>query len=197
MFRLPTRRRLAAFTLIEVMVVSGIMTGLQSQGGYRYAINAANQAKGVNNLQQIYGLLQAQSVGAALPEAAFYPKGDPRKDPKSILRLIEGAPAALFVSPFAPDALQKKGLTYAWNDTVNGKDISQLPQDTWLLVDMAAFIVDPNMEKPERYLVLYADGRAEASPNPPADIIEAVKAAQAKAKAPAAPKPAAKPARRK
>ena len=72
------------------------------------------------------------------------------KDPKSIINLIPGAMPELFVSPFAPDALKKKGLTFAWNDTVNGKDMSQLPKDTWLLIDMAAFIADPRVPAPHR-----------------------------------------------
>jgi hypothetical protein len=166
------------------MAATSIMASLQTQGGYQYAINAANQTKGVNNLKQIHMLLQAQCIGGELPNAAFYPKGDPRTDPKSILRQVPDAPAELFVSPFAPDGLKQKGLTFAWNDTVNGKDIGNLPKDTWLLIDLAAFIADPAIPKPARYLILYADGRALAIANLPADIDKAVKEALAKGKPP-------------
>ena len=118
-------------------------------------------------------------MGEGLPKAAFYPKGDPKKDPKSILRLVPGAPKELFVSPFAPEGLKRKGLSFAWNDAVNGKDISLLGKKTWLLVDLAAFIADAKVPKPTRYLVLYADGTAKSVRELPPDIVEAVKKAQA------------------
>ena len=174
------RKRLAAFTLIEVMAVTGIMSTLQSQGGYRYAIDAANAVKGINNLRQVYQMLMMQSMTDGLPKAAFYPEGDPLKDKKSIVRLVTGAPKELFISPFAPEALKKKGLTFAWNDTANGKSLDLLPKDTWLMIDLAAFIADPDMRKPERYLVLYADGRAKAIKDLPPDILKAVEAVRKK-----------------
>jgi hypothetical protein len=99
------------------------------------------------------------------------------------LNLIEGAVPQLFISPFAPESLRQKGLTYAWNDTVNGKDMSLLPKDTWLLIDLAAFIADPAVAKPHRYLLLYADGRALALDTPPPDIVKAVREAQARVEA--------------
>jgi len=179
MLRFIRRRALNGFTLIEVMAVTAIMSTLNSQsGGFRYAIEKANEVKGISNLKQIHMMLQ---IGD-LPKAAFYPKGDPKTDPTSIVRLIPDAPQELFVSPFAPEALKKKGLTFAWNDAVGGKDISMLPKDTWLLIDLAAFIADPKIPKPHRYLILYADGRALAVDGLPADIDKVVKEAQAKLK---------------
>ena len=186
MFRIVRRRRLLAFGLIEVMAVSAIMSTLSSQtGGFRYAIDKARETEGVNNLTQIHLLLTTQNIGGSLPNAAFYPQGDPKKDPKSIVNLIQGAEgmSELFVSPFAPDELKRKGLTFAWNDTVNGKDMSLLPKDTWLLIDMAAFIADPGVPSPHKFLVLYADGRALAVNSLPADIDEVVKKARAKIEA--------------
>jgi len=168
------RRRNRAFALIEVMAATTIMASLQSQGGFQYAITRANEVRGVHNLKQIHTLLYAQTIGGTLPNAVFYPKDDPKKDPKSIMRLIQGAPPELFVSPFAPEGLKQKGLTYAWNDTVNGKDMTILNKNTWLLIDLAAFIADPAVQKPSRYLVLYADGRATATAQLPGDIAEAV-----------------------
>jgi hypothetical protein len=184
MFRIRLRRRSLAFGLIEVMMVSAIMTTLNSQsGGFRYALDMAKETQGKENLRQIYLLLVAQTTSQPLPDAAFYPKGDPKKDPKSILNLVEGAVPELFVSPFAPEGLKKKGLTFAWNDAVNGKDMSQLPKDTWLLIDLAAFIADPSVPAPHRYLLLYADGRVLAVTNLPADIAKVVQEARAKIEA--------------
>jgi hypothetical protein len=180
MFMPRSRRKALGFTLIEVLTVTGILSGLNSQGDFRYALHKANEVSGLNNLRQIYLLLQTQCITEGLPSAAFYPKGDPKKDPKSIMRLLSGAPPQLFVSPFAPPALQAKGLTYAWNDTVNGKSPDAVPRTTWLLIDVTAFIADPNVPKPSKYLVLYADGRTEAVAEPPADILKAVKEAEEK-----------------
>ena len=185
------RRRSLGFTLVEVLAVTTIMSGLASQGGgvYSYAISVANELRGLHNLRQLHQLLQMQSMTDGLPRAAFYPQGDPKADPKSIVRLVQGAPPELFVSPFAPEPLKRKGLTYAWNDSVNGKDLSLLPKDTWLLIDLPAFLADAKTPKPGRYLVLYASGRAESVEMPPADIVKAVKEAEAKLVAtPGAPK---------
>jgi hypothetical protein len=189
MLRFRNWRRVSGFTLVEVLVVTGIMTSLNSAGGgFQYAINAANETKGINNLKQIHMLLTAQGE---LPKAALYPKGDPKTDPTSILMQMRDAPAELFVSPFAPEELKRKGLTYAWNDTLNGKDLGLVPKDTWLLIDMAAFSADPNVPKPQKFLVLYADGRAMAVMNLPGDIAAAVAQVQAKMP-PAQPKAAPK-----
>jgi hypothetical protein len=184
MFRIRRRSRSLAFGLIEVMLVSSIMTTLNIQsGGFRYALDVAKETQGRENLRQIYMLLLAQTAGEPLPDAVFYPKGDPVKDPKSIVNLVQGSVPGLFVSPFAPEALKQKGLTFAWNDAVNGKDMSQLPKDTWLLIDMAAFIADPGVPSPHRYLLLYADGRALAVADLPADIQKVVQEARAKIEA--------------
>jgi len=180
MLKSRSRRKPMGFALVEVLVVSGILSGLNSQSNFQYALNQANQIKGINNLKQIHLLLQMQSMTGGLPNAAFYPKGDPKKDPKSIVKLISGAPPQLFVSPFAPPALQAKGLTFAWNDKVNGKDLDTV-RNTWLLVDLAAFIADPGTPKPTKYLILYANGKAEATSTLPPDIVKAVTEAQEKA----------------
>jgi prepilin-type N-terminal cleavage/methylation domain-containing protein len=182
MFR-SRRRRALGFTLIEVLAATAIMAGAHSQGNYQYGISRANEVKGVHNLKQIHMMLRMQSMTTGkLPAAAFFPKGDPKKDPKSITRLLKGVPQQMFVSPFAPRALQKRGLTYAWNDAVNGKSLDRLPRTTWLLIDIAAFITDPKVPKPKSYIVLYADGRAMAVDVLPPDIVKTVKQAQAKGK---------------
>ncbi len=190
MLRPKSRRKPLGITLIEILTVTSIMSGLNSQSNFQYAINQANQVKGLNNLRQIHLLLQTQCIADALPRATFFPEGDPKKDPKSITRLILNAPPQLFVSPFAPQSLQDKGLSYAWNTALNGKTLDTVPRTTWVLIDVMAFIADPSIAKPAKYLVLYADGRAEAVAEPPADIVKAVKEAEAK-KAQVVPKKSA------
>ncbi len=182
MLKPRSRRKAVGVTLVEILPVTSILSGLNSQSNFRYALHKANEVSGLNNLRQLYLLLQTQCIAGALPSAAFYPQGDPRKDPKSIVRLIPGAPPQLFVSPFAPDALREKGLTYAWNTAVNGKTLDVVTGGTWLLIDVTAFIADPRIPKPGKYLVLYADGRAEAVSEPPADIVKQVQEAEAKLK---------------
>jgi len=189
MLRSRTRRRPTGFTLIEVLAVTGLMASLHSGGNYQYALSKAREIKGVNSLKQLHLLLQMQCITGTLPKAALYPKSDPRKDPKSIMRLIQGAPPQMFISPFAPEPLRQKGLTFAWNDAVNGKRLSSLPRNTWLLIDLAAFIADPKVPKPRKYLILYANGKAMAVSSLPPDIDKAVKKAKAKgSKGKASPK---------
>ena len=180
MLRARSRRRSMGFTLVEVLAAGSLMAGLQSGGNWRYAVSKAREIRGISNLKQIYQLLMIQSITSPLPRAALYPKGDPKTDPKSIMRLIPGAPPELFVSPFAPEPLRRKKLTYAWNPNVNGKQLDSVPRNTWLLIDLAAFITDPKIPKPKRYLVLYANGKAEAITALPANIQKAVQAAQDK-----------------
>lgn len=182
MLRARSRRKPLGVTLIEVMAVTAIMGGLQSQsaGNLRYGITKAREIQGISNLRQIHMILMMQSMTGRLPNAALYPKGDPRTDPKSIMRLMRDVPAPMWVSPFAPEPLRKKGLTFAWNSAVNGKSLDAMPGNTWLLMDLAAFIADPKVNKPHKYLILYANGRSEAVANVPPDVERAVKAAKAK-----------------
>lgn len=180
MFAAKSHRRPLGVSIVEVLAITALMQGLHGQGNYQYAINKANELKGLNNLRQIYLLLQVQGMTEGLPAAALYPEGDPLKDPKSIVRQIRNAPPQLFVSPFAPPALQEKGLSYAWNSALNGKALDAVPRTAWLLIDAAALIADPKIPKPGKYLVLYADGRTEAVSEPPADILKAVKEAEQK-----------------
>jgi len=177
-----SRRRMLGFGLVEILTVTSIISGLQSQnaGNFRYAMSKANEIAGINNLKQIHLLLQVQMITEGYPKAAFYPKGDPLSDPQSIVKLVQGGVPQLFVSPFAPDALRKTGLTYAWNDTVNGTPPDSVAGNTWLMIDLPAFIADPKIERPTKYLVLYASGKAEALTTLPADIQKAVAEAQAK-----------------
>jgi hypothetical protein len=168
-----------AFTLIEVLAVSGLMAGMHAKGNYSYALSMANETKGKHNLKQVYMLLQMKSMMGGLPKAAFYPKGDPKKARDSIIKKLN-TDHRLFVSPFAPLALKKTGLTFAWNDEVNGKQLDRLPRKTWLLVDLAAFIADPKVPKPQKYLILYADGTTAAVDKLPADIVKVVEEARKK-----------------
>ena len=72
MFRIRNRRRALAFGLIEVMMVSAIMTTLNSQsGGFRYALDLAKETQGKENLRQIYLLLVAQTTSGPLGRAAI------------------------------------------------------------------------------------------------------------------------------
>ena len=48
---------------------------------------------------------------------------------------------------------------------------------------MAAFIADPGVPAPDRYLLLYADGRAMAVANLPSDIQKVVQQARARIQA--------------
>lgn len=63
-----------------------------------------------------------QSEGV-YPNAKFYSE-NPLKDSRSIVRILEpyGIKGKIFICPTAPPALTEKGLTYLWNDELNGKN---------------------------------------------------------------------------
>ena len=62
-----------------------------------------------------------------------------------------------------------------------GKSLDSVRGGTWLLVDLAAFIADPKIPKPSKYLILYANGRSVATATLPADIVKTVAEAREKA----------------
>ena len=115
MFRKGLRKRLtrrAAFTLLEVMVVTTIMTS--QANNYGDVKRLAYQKSCQNNLRQIYMGLQMYEIShGELPRAKFYPKR-PRKDRDSIVTALglTGAVLAVLLGPWlvqtlfdAPDVL--------------------------------------------------------------------------------------------
>ena len=147
-----------AFTIAEITIVTGIVTSIPVNG-YLAARKKAEQTVCTNNLKQIYkALLMYEISNGALPKASFYPK-DGAKNKKSIVKRLR-LPKALFTCKCLPALLREKGLTYLWNDNVNGLPFHNIKdrKKTWLLVEMS--IVSPEIPGPhgDRYNVLWAVG---------------------------------------
>jgi len=192
MFFLKPNKRTRGVTLVEVLVVSSMLASL-SGGSYQGVKDKAKQEVCASNLKQL-GLaifMFAEDNDGRLPVAWFYPWKDPNKDKYSIKVLLWPyvKNQSLFLCPSAPEEINKRGLSYVWNDTINALLIDQIqnPSQTWLMADMngvcptAALLVaqDPKMTKQrkamlavppahlEGYNILYADGHVKWSKEPP------------------------------
>ncbi len=180
---LRLKRKLAAgFTTIEILAVAGMVSG--GYAGYSDALmkakNKAIEAKCMSNLKQIGQALQMYEMEhGKLPDAGFYPK-DPLKNPES-LRVILGEEFGQFlVCPSMPKELQKRGLTFIWNDKYSGKPLSAIkePTKTWLLMEMS--VVDEKVPPPHRggFMMLYADFHVKWTKEIPPEVRPKKKSAE-------------------
>jgi prepilin-type processing-associated H-X9-DG protein len=185
------------FTLAEMIIVAGIVSAIPS-AKYAQVKAKANQTVEVSNLRQVGQLLTMYHLdNGHYPKAAFYPK-DPLAGNDSIRVLLAGkskssgaalpsrglpgglggriagaaggGTGSLFVSNGVPADLQKKGLTYVYNDAIAGKKSIASPSKTWVLIDMTC--VSPKVAPPYRggYNVLFADGRVITTKSLPPSI---------------------------
>ena len=151
------------FTLTEMLLVTTIVTG-GGAGVYTNAKNKAYEVACQSNLKQFNTALELFIMdNGTLPSAKFFPE-KPDEDTKSIKVILkaQGVPGEIFVCPSASDDLKKIGLTYIWNDELNGKSPDTLPDagKTWLMVDMNAVTEKVSPAHRDGYNVLYADGTA-------------------------------------
>ena len=174
--RFRTMRR-RGFGLIEVMTVTAIVSSLQTNS-YQGVRDRAVAIKCQHNLKQIALVLM---TSGALPNAAFYPKGDPKSDPQSLRVLLKQIPGEMLVCPSMPAALKEKGLTFLWNDQLNGKSL--LAARTWVLIEMSCLAEKPVAPHSGNFHILYTDGSVKSVSQPPKEIREMLSEARAKLKA--------------
>jgi prepilin-type N-terminal cleavage/methylation domain-containing protein/prepilin-type processing-associated H-X9-DG protein len=178
--------RRAAFTLLEVMVVTTIITS--QANNYGDVKRLAYQKSCENNLRQIYAALQMYEITHGnLPRAKFYPK-KPKRDSDSLVVLLGPGYEQICICPVFPGEIKDKGLTYLYNDEVGGRSIDQIrdSRNTWLVTEMNAVSDTVPMPHPGGFHILYADGRIVVTKERPAVFVEMQKKAeeQKKKKAP-------------
>jgi len=176
------------FTLIEVMTAMNIVASVSS-GGYGHVMNRAKALQCQNNLRQM-GLV-FKTMGN-LPNASFYPKGDPKSDPKSLLVIGKkaGLSDGMFMCPTAPAEFREKGLTFLWNDAVNGRGSFSVSRE-WLMIEMNALSAKPTPPHSGKYHVLYGSGSVKAVSSIPKEIEKAKAMAKKKSKSTANANPRA------
>ena len=158
------------FTLTELLMVTSILSAV-SPAAYIGIKNKAYETQCVNNLRQIGMTIQMLEMeGGRFPDAKFFPE-NPNEDPMSIkviLRNYGGMPNEIFICPTTPQELKELGLTYLWNDEVNGKSLFSIqnPSETWLMTDITAAYKEVSSHR-EGYNVLYADFHVGWTPAPP------------------------------
>lgn len=195
----PKRRRLAGFTLVELMAVAAICSAIPS-GKYIQVKQRATQSACQHNLRQA-GLLitQYHLEHGHYPKAAFFPK-DPLQGSDSIRVLVEGKAArpqrtrlpggvggqggalgmiatkSVWVCPALPDALRNKGLTFVYNDDIAGKRTVPNPSKTWVLIEMTCVSEKVPPPHPKGFNILFADGHVINTKHLPKKIKAAHKA---------------------
>ena len=169
-----------AFSLIEVMAVSAIVTSIPA-AQYARAKQKAYELRCVQNLQQI-GLMVTMfhmSEGK-YPEAVFYPR-DALNDPKSIIKVMEDAgysvPREMWVCPGAPAELADKNLTFVYNDKFGGRAVLKSPAKAWLMVEVNCVSKTVPPPHPGGYNVLCADGHVVTTTQLPSDLVQLQQAA--------------------
>lgn len=181
MLRKRVARR-AAFTLLEVMIVTTIMTS--QANNYGDIRRLAYQKSCENNLRQIYqGLLMYDIANGGLPQAKFYPE-HPKKDRGSLVTMLGSGYEQVCVCPVFPDEIKEKGLTYLYNDSLAGRSLDQVPnaRETWLVTEMNAVTDKVSMPHPGGFHILYADGRIQVTKERPAVFVELQKKLEEKQK---------------
>ena len=175
MLRLLRNKRTVGFTVIEILAVATIVSGGYAKYGSALAKakNKAVEIECTSNLRQIGQAIQMYEITEGrLPNAKFYPK-EPRKDPKSLVRILGPQFAKFLVCPSMPETLRKRGLTFLWNDKYSGKSLGSIPKPskTWLMIEMSS--VYREVPPPHRggFLVLYADMHVRWTKELPKDLI--------------------------
>ncbi len=170
--RLLTGR--AGFTSVELLVAVTIVTSVSSAT----FVNVKNKVKQMNcrnNLKQIgMALKMREMTSGKLPKAAFFPE-DPEKGKDSIRVILKDYPGQLFICPSAPEGIEKKGLTFLWNDKCSDKASHHIkkPKETWLMIEVNAVSDKVPAPHPGGYNVLYADLQTiEAKKKLPKDLAE-------------------------
>jgi prepilin-type processing-associated H-X9-DG protein len=163
-----------AFSILEVLAASTIVAGVAPKS-YQGIQDRTRTLKCQQNLRQIGMVLMAEEK---LPGAAFYPKGDPATDAKSLVVLMKNKiPAEMLVCPASPPELAQKGLTFLWNDALNGRAMTGADKE-WVLVEMHCLGNPPVPPHQGKYHVLYTDGSVSAVDRPPQEILDALERAK-------------------
>jgi prepilin-type processing-associated H-X9-DG protein len=187
--------RRSAFTLIEVMVVTGIM--MSQANNYGDVTKLAYQKACENNLRQLYMGLQMLAMDSeGLPDAKFYAE-NPKKDPKSLYNVLGANYQPSLVCPVFPPSLKDKGCTYIYNDALAGQSLDSIPDanKTWLLTELNAVSDKIAVPHLRGFHVLYSDGHVELTTKIPPSLAEMQKKAEEEAarKAGNQPQPGGKP----
>ena len=177
----PSRQRsMLAFSLVEVMVVSAIVTSIPA-AQYARAKQKAYEARCVMNLQQIGQMVTMfHDSEGKYPEAAFFPT-DALTDPKSIITVMEAAgyavPREMWVCPGAPPELVGRNLTFVYNDKYGGRAVLKAPNKAWLMVEVNCVSKSVPPPHPAGYNVLCADGHVVTTRQLPSDLVQLQQAA--------------------
>ena len=165
--------KLFGFTLTEVLAVAAIISSVP-MSSYQRAKDKASETECKHNLRQIGQMINAFYLeNGYYPKAAFYPK-NPNGGEDSIKSII-GGPKPFWVCPSLPDKLQKKGLTFVYNDAIAGKSSVNNPHKKWVLIEVNCVHKNSPPPHPGGFNILFADGHVISSKRLPSKITKAYK----------------------
>lgn len=181
-FQSLKRRLRKGFTLGELAVVTSLVAAAPA-ATYLKAKQKATETKCAQNLRQIGTALKMHEMNEGrFPKAAFYPKSATAKDSIMSVLASEGAgDKRLWTCPSLPDELQKKGLTFLYNDKLSGRSPSN-PSNTWVLIEFCCLSKKAPAPHPGGYNVLMADGSVQTMKSIPADLAAEIKKVQSRKK---------------
>lgn len=164
------RGRRRGFTMVEVLVVTGIMTGLGG-GAFPNVTNKAHQVECYNQLRQIF--LAFQMMAAAdepLPRAWFYPPDNHQyREQFNLVNIMakNGVDKQFFICPSAPEELKQRGICYLYNDRLSERTLDSIekPAETWLMMDVNGVTDQIPAAHNGGCNVLYCDGHVKWVPS--------------------------------
>jgi prepilin-type processing-associated H-X9-DG protein/prepilin-type N-terminal cleavage/methylation domain-containing protein len=158
------------FTMVEVLMVTGIMSALGGNS-FQNVTNKAYQTQCLNNLRQIFMGFQMQAANdEPLPQAWFYPPDPPhpQRDRYNLVNLMagHGVPRQLFICPSAPTEIKQRGCCYLYNDRLSNINLDNLPNpsQTWLMMDVNAIHGEIIPSHNGGCHILYGDGHVKWTP---------------------------------
>ena len=158
--------------MVELMVVTTLMTSFGAGGGYVGVMDKTRQQVCASNLRQLGVAVKmfAMDNDGRLPNAVFYPNPKTAaQNPRNIRNLLWPyvKNQALFLCPSAPEGLKQIGITYVWNDRRSGHLLDSIkdPTNTLLMIDAVSVLGKP--AHLGGYNILYADGHVKWSPQGP------------------------------
>ena len=188
------RRRTRGSTLVEVLMVTSALSTLGSGGAFTGVKDKSHQTACGEHLRQLGLAIQMFMMDndGRLPTAAFYPtKASKQRGAKGINEVLASyvRNKDLFLCPGAPEAINKLGIAYIWNDRGNNFLLDNLPNPstTWVMADLsaAATVIDQKVADARKikldvippahlggYNILYADGHVKWSKSPPKIVLD-------------------------
>ncbi|HMO52334.1 MAG TPA: hypothetical protein PKE26_14240 [Kiritimatiellia bacterium] len=151
--------KLAATVVLMFLLIGGIYYLLMQISG---AVRCGEQLRRIFQALELY-----EMTHGALPRLAFFPD-EPMTDADSLRVVLEayGLDSEVWICPSSHPAIAQTGMSYVWNTRLNGRNLRDLAERQWMLVEINALSPDVPTPHLGYYNVLYTDGKVERIRDP-------------------------------